>query len=69
MSNDITKIGEDNEEKKSVNKKLITKFKDKELDKLKYFLNIKVAQLEKGLFFSQQKAYLECIERNKYNKV
>lgn len=54
-------IGNDEEEISSLQKHLATKFEMKNLGGLKYFLGIKVALSNQGIFLSQRKYVLDLL--------
>ena len=51
----IIVTGNDEREKHDVKRRLAKEFKIKELEKLKYFLGIKVTYSTQGIFITQQK--------------
>lgn len=62
---DIIIAGDDLIEKDMLRKRLTVEFEIKKLEKLKYFLGIKVAYSEKGIFISQQKYILDLLEKTR----
>jgi Reverse transcriptase (RNA-dependent DNA polymerase) len=58
---DILLTGSDTVEMKRIKSNLATEFEVKELDPLRYFLGIEVANAPNGVFFSQQKYVLELL--------
>jgi hypothetical protein len=62
---DIIIAGDDLIEKDMLRKRLTVEFEIKKLEKLKYFLGIKVAYSEKGIFISQQKYILDLLQKTR----
>jgi hypothetical protein len=62
---DIIIAGDDLIEKDMLRKRLTVEFEIKKIKKLKYFLGIKVAYSEKGIFISQQKYILDLLEKTR----
>jgi len=62
---DIIIAGDDLIEKDMLRKRLTVEFEIKKLEKLKYFLGIKVAYSEKGIFISQQKYILDLLHKTR----
>ncbi|RVW50362.1 Retrovirus-related Pol polyprotein from transposon RE1 [Vitis vinifera] len=62
---DIIVIGNDEIEKYEVKQRLTTEFEIKELEKLKYFLGIKVAYSTQGIFISQQKYVTDLLAKTR----
>ncbi|RDY03473.1 hypothetical protein CR513_12941, partial [Mucuna pruriens] len=59
---DMIVIGDDEIEKLILKEKLATQFEMKELGKLKYFLGIKIAYSEQGMFISQRKYVFDLLK-------
>ncbi|CAA7404778.1 unnamed protein product [Spirodela intermedia] len=59
---DIIISENDKDELKALSQQLSNQFEIKSLEKLKYFLQIKAAYSEKGIFFSQQKYVLDLLK-------
>jgi hypothetical protein len=62
---DIIIAGDDLIEKDMLRKRLTVEFEIKKIKKLKYFLGIKVAYSEKGIFISQQKYILDLLQKTR----
>jgi hypothetical protein len=62
---DIIIAGDDLIEKDMLRKRLTVEFEIKKLEKLKYFLGIKVAYSEKRIFISQQKYILDLLQKTR----
>jgi len=62
---DIIIAGDDLIEKDMLRKRLTVEFEIKKLEKLKYFLGIKVAYSEKEIFISQQKYILDLLQKTR----
>ena len=62
---DIIVIGNDEREKYEVKQRLATEFEIKELEKLKYFLSIKVTYSTQGIFISQQKYVTDLLAKTR----
>jgi hypothetical protein len=62
---DIIIAGDDLIEKDMLRKRLTVEFEIKKIKKLKYFLGIKVAYSEKGIFISQHKYILDLLEKTR----
>ena len=59
---DIVVTGDNHEEMARLKKYLATQFEIKDLGKLRYFLGIEVARLEKGIFLSQRKYVIDLLK-------
>lgn len=62
---DIIIAGDDLIEKDMLRKRLTVEFEIKKLEKLKYFLGIKMVYSEKGIFISQQKYILDLLQKTR----
>jgi hypothetical protein len=62
---DIIIAGDDLIEKDMLRKRLTVEFEIKKLEKLKYFLGIKMAYSEKRIFISQQKYILDLLQKTR----
>ena len=62
---DIIAMGNDEKEKQTLRQCLTKEFEIKELGRLKYFLGIKVAYFNQGIFISQQKYVMDLLKETR----